>query len=223
MRVLGLQTDTFIDRACTRERCDAASIGDLRIFYRNEYRHFLTDRCSRVVSRRHIAPRAPPLPSPPSRCPTSGPPGSATAPPTLSPAAWSSAARACPTPRSTASSTEPVRPRPRPPFLDSRLMRHHADRAPAPARRGSARAAAFLGNRSIDARRSTRRRRASRAGARDRASARRRSIECNNGAPMAARSRLGLLSERGTVFDICVRHLQRPKNKPNANASSRRR
>jgi len=113
--------------------------------------------------------------------------------------------------------------KPRPPFLDSRLMRHHADRAPAPARRGSARGAAFLGNRSIDARRSTRRRRASRAGARDRASARRRSIECNNGAPMAARSRLGLLSERGTVFDIRVRHLQRPKNKPNANASSRRR
>jgi hypothetical protein len=100
--------------------------------------------------------------------------------------------------------------KPRPPFLDSRLMRHHADRAPAPARRGSARAAAFLGNRSIDARRSTRRRRASRAGARDRASARRRSIECNNGAPMAARSpfRVALPNaERFRcstfVFDIC--------------------
>jgi hypothetical protein len=82
----------------------------------------LFDRpCSRVVSRRHIAPRAPPLPSPPSRCPTSGPPGSATAPPTLSPAAWSSAARACPTPRSTASSTEPVRPRSRVPLFSIRV------------------------------------------------------------------------------------------------------
>ena len=81
----------------------------------------MTDRCSRVVSRRHIAPRAPPLPSPPSRCPTSGPPGSATAPPTLSPAAWSSAARACPTPRSTASSTEPVRPRSRVPLFSIRV------------------------------------------------------------------------------------------------------
>ena len=111
--------------------------------------------------------------------------------------------------------------KPRPPFLDSRLMRHHADRAPAPARRGSARAAAFLGNRSIDTRRSTRRRRASRAGARDRASARRRSIECNNGAPMAARSRLGLLSERGTVFDICVRHLQRRKTNQTPQSSRR--
>ena len=88
-----------------------------------EYKALFDRPLSRVVSRRHIEPRAPspPLPSPPSRCPTSGPPGSATAPPTLSPAAWSWAARACPTPRSTASSTEPVRPRSRVPLFSIRV------------------------------------------------------------------------------------------------------
>ena len=71
--------------------------------------------------------------SPHSRCPTSGPPGSATAPPTLSRAAWSWAAPACPTPRSTESSTAPVRPRSASPFFC--VITPIRDARPAPARR----------------------------------------------------------------------------------------
>ena len=93
----------------------------------------MTLRVPRVVSRRGTPSRAllRNLSLPPrSRCPTSGPPGSATAPPTWSRAAWSSAAWACPTPRSTASSTAPVRPRSASLFLDSTCTRHHTRRVP---------------------------------------------------------------------------------------------
>lgn len=128
----------------------------------------MPDPNPRVVSRRGTPSRAllRDLSLPPhSRCPTSGPPGSATAPPTLSRAAWSWAAWACPTPRSTESSTAPVRPRSASPFFAS--SRRYATRAPR-LRGGDARAVAFRGHGSLDARLPTRRRRAPRARARDR-------------------------------------------------------
>ena len=155
----------------------------------------------RVVSRRGTPSRAllRDLSLPPhSRCPTSGPPGSATAPPTWSRAAWSSAAWACPTPRSTASSTAPVRPRSAPPFFS---IRHShvitRDARPAPARR---RRASRRFPRARIARRSPADATTTRAScARSRPHAR-CWFECNNGADGSAdRPRARVVAESNTA------------------------